>query len=552
MSPDSKMHESMASQSQVPRQNPYSQSLIVGGLLTLFIAALASLSVVTPLAVSSSASNLDYESSFKSREEWLNLDNATRFDRDIRLTPLELKTNAYLMKLRLEEGEALAKTSLFPPTLRFPVAKPIIEKTKLFEAIRTMPKGGYLHAHLEALADIQWMIRSAVAYPTCHIKFDPVKYRTYSVNDTGSVLLARFQFTSASLSSRDWVQCNVARNAYPGGPTAFDTHLELTNTLIPDVYPTEDIAWARFMLTFAMLGDLIRYQPMFEQYITRFLHTSLDDGITYAEIRISKWDNYDEASQVVPFRAVLDSVRRLVTAFKVSHPDFQDLKFVYQDVRFNTHANIAASLKDAIALRQSHASQIVGFDLVGHEVTAPLTNLVTLLKNGKRAAAQAGVDLPFMLHAGETLRSGVAPDTNLVDALLLGSKRLGHAFSLAHHQGLIEKVRDMDVAVEVAVISNQMLGLVTDIRQHPVIDLLLRGVQVALASDDPSVFGYEGVSFDFYQVYMSFESLDIASLKKLSMNGITYSGMTKKERAHAMRIFNKRWDAWIAVFAAQG
>lgn len=36
------------------------------------------------------------------------------------------------------------------------------------------------------------------------------------------------------------------------------------------------------------------------------------------------------------------------------------------------------------------------------------------------------LDLPLILHAGETLGDGDAPDSNLYDAILLGTKRIGH------------------------------------------------------------------------------------------------------------------------------
>lgn len=39
---------------------------------------------------------------------------------------------------------------------------------------------------------------------------------------------------------------------------------------------------------------------------------------------------------------------------------------------------------------------------------------------------QENVDIPFLFHAGETLGDGTAADMNLYDAILLGTKRIGH------------------------------------------------------------------------------------------------------------------------------
>ncbi|KAJ3150029.1 cat eye syndrome chromosome region, candidate 1 [Geranomyces michiganensis] len=486
------------------------------------------------------------------RQTLLELDNATRFDRDtLQWTSVERKANAYLHNLRLHEGAALEAQSQFPPALRFPEAKPVIEATKVFDAIRRMPKGGALHFHIEALVDQKWLVAAAANESNCHVTFEAETYRTFDERGTASVKLPRFKFTSEPLPSTEWVTCRTARERFPGGPAAFDLHAESVNSVIPDLYPTEDVAWARFGMVFNMLGSLLHYQPLFERYIAKALQTFFDDGVTYLEVRISKWPNYDANGRVVPFRAVLDSVRRIVDEFRVKNPDFVDLRFIYQDVRFNTPEGIQASIDTTISLRKSHPAQIVGFDLVGHEKATPLIDLVPLLTAGTRAAKHAKVTLDYFLHAGETLHSGVAPDTNLVDALLLGTRRIGHGFSLPKHAGLMAKVIASGVAVEVAVISNQMLGLVQDIRRHPVIDMMLHGVQVVLASDDPSVFGYEGVSYDFYQVYMAFETLDLGSLKKFAMNGLAYSALGRDDRARALVVFEKRWAEWVRELAAR-
>ena len=39
---------------------------------------------------------------------------------------------------------------------------------------------------------------------------------------------------------------------------------------------------------------------------------------------------------------------------------------------------------------------------------------------------ELGVHVPFIFHAGETLGDGSAADMNLYDAILMGTKRIGH------------------------------------------------------------------------------------------------------------------------------
>lgn len=70
-----------------------------------------------------------------------------------------------------------------------------------------------------------------------------------------------------------------------------------------------------------------------------------------------------------------------------------------------------------------------GFDLVGDEnVLQPLTYYLEPLLRFKEKQRELGIDIPFFFHAGETLGDGDHADENLFDAILLGTKRIGHGF----------------------------------------------------------------------------------------------------------------------------
>lgn len=50
-------------------------------------------------------------------------------------------------------------------------------------------------------------------------------------------------------------------------------------------------------------------------------------------------------------------------------------------------------------------------------------------------------DIQFFFHAGETNWSGTKSDENLIDAILLGTKRIGHEFALVKHPELLELIK---------------------------------------------------------------------------------------------------------------
>ena len=70
---------------------------------------------------------------------------------------------------------------------------------------------------------------------------------------------------------------------------------------------------------------------------------------------------------------------------------------------------------------------MVGFDFLGPEdPKKPLVDYLVPLLRFKDRQKELGVEIPFIFHAGETLGDGTAADDNLYDAILLGTKRIGH------------------------------------------------------------------------------------------------------------------------------
>jgi adenosine deaminase len=67
-----------------------------------------------------------------------------------------------------------------------------------------------------------------------------------------------------------------------------------------------------------------------------------------------------------------------------------------------------------------------------------------------------------------------------------------------------------------------LLGYVNDLRSHPIRTMLSRGIQITLNSGHPGIFGYNDVSFDYLASFLAWD-LSIRDLKKLAINGITYS-----------------------------
>jgi hypothetical protein len=96
----------------------------------------------------------------------------------------------------------------------------------------------------------------------------------------------------------------------------------------------------------------------------------------------------------------------------------------------------------------------------------------------------------------------------------------------------------------------QVLGLINDLRNHPASHLVLQGYPIVVASDDVASWGAQGLSDDFYEVFMamSARSSDLRLLKELIWNSIRYSALTTHRRLHCQNMLERKWNTFVKTF----
>ena len=108
---------------------------------------------------------------------------------------------------------------------------------------------------------------------------------------------------------------------------------------------------------------------------------------------------------------------------------------------------------------------VIGFDMVNEEDFTPeLDAFMPQIVEAIYKAKGMGKDFPLYLHCGETNDKS---HTQLYDAILLGTKRIGHGFHLAFHPDLMKLVKEKDICIECCPVSNFVLGYTLDLRCHP-------------------------------------------------------------------------------------
>ena len=535
------------------------------------------------------------------REALIEQEKAQRSDYAFRqaLTPLAAEACAIVSRIRAEE-QRTAWTGQFEddlaqregidlyPGMMFTLAKKRMEKTKSWQIVSKMPKGALLHAHFDAMIDIDWLVDQVLATQGMAMVAD----QRLSGAEARQDAFIWFQYSKKlsedvpSIWGEDYianqlVPVEVAADTFPnGGRKGFRTWLENRCTITQEEslnhHHGVDAVWRKFQRTFPILGSMIFYEPIFRASLRRLLRQLLEDGLRWVDFRIAfvfryRKENHDEPEETYDefFKVFRDEVNKFQATEEGKR--FWGCRFIWTTLRKLGKKEIIESMKQCISMKSAHPDLIAGFDLVGQEdMGRSLADLTPELFWFRKRCVENQVDIPFFFHAGECLGDGDETDENLFDAILLGTRRIGHGFSLYKHPLLMEMVKQKKILIESCPISNEILRLTSSIKSHPLPALLAKGVTVALCNDDPVVLGHgkNGVTHDFWQALQGWENLGLEGLGSLAENSVRYAAynpdQTSKEwnkdtkdgvfgdgiRAARLRTWTSEWNKfcqWIVM-----
>lgn len=472
----------------------------------------------------------------KQREALIRLEASMQTGGQAVLNEPEKRLDARLFKMKQEE----MTRADFPPAMHFFRARSLIRASPIFSLLRKMPKGAALHLHDLSMADVEWVVKNVTYWPHCFIcETDSRSIRFIFSPQWPKPLPQCSPWKSLESVRRDVANVTELDNIIMG-------HLTLFTEKDPEVvYPSQDVAWGKFEEAFQALWGLLTYAPAFRDYYYRGLSQLYEDNVMYVEVRALLPEVYELDGSRHSSAWALKTYQDVTRRFVAEHPDFFGARMI-----FTVHRGVNASVmtrvvEEAMELQRDFPDIMAGFDLVGREDSGkPLW----YFKDALSLPEQRGVTLPFFFHAGETDQQGTEVDQNLLDALLFNTSRIGHGYALPRHPVARELSRKNGVAVEVCPISNQVLKLVSDLRNHPAAGLMSENHPVVISSDDPGMFGATGLSYDFYEAFVGFGGMrsNLGTLKQLAINSIRFSSLTPKQQEKALALWQRKWDKFVS------
>lgn len=317
--------------------------------------------------------------------------------------------------------------------------------------------------------------------------------------------------------------------------------------------------WARFNQATRCFKGLLNYEGVYKWYISKAIDRMIEENVMYAELRpmlLDKSIPTNDGKSIIDnfgqMQLIIDGVKQKKEELeKVGRLDKFPfgLKIIYCTPRSIPKPLMQKEMKHCIDLKLKFPDLICGFDLVGAE---DRPNHIGYYKDEliafQKTCERHNLDIPFMFHAGETLLdtggSTNPENSNLYDAVLLNSKRIGHGFALMKHPHLVERFKKTrkspGICVELCPISNELLHLCRNVKEHPFPELLAAGIPCTVNSDNPSLFS-NSMSHEFYQIMVGAPTMSLYSWKQLARWSIDYSCLSNTQQARAHEIFDKNW-----------
>ncbi|XP_055900360.1 adenosine deaminase AGSA-like isoform X1 [Biomphalaria glabrata] len=474
----------------------------------------------------------------KIRSQLIDENESRRLGSHLVLSSSELFVNNIFMKEKktLIESSRLNKTVFFP-TESFYKSKRLIDESYLFELIHKMPKGAALHTHDLSMVSLDWIIHNATYRENVYMCIWKQSYLFKVFKTQPLETDCHWKLVSKERQNSKDVQ-------------AFDMALRNNLSLVSAdpflSFQDNQAAWLRFGRYFRQVGQLLYYIPIFKDLLWQTMIEFREANVQFIEVRVTYFWLYDLNGKVYDREYCVKLVKEVSDKFVQHFPDFSGMKIIFSGIRFQNVTTILNEIKDVMALHKKYPDVMAGYDLSGNEA---LYNPFSYYSEALLYPSQQDppYHLPYFLHAGETNWQGTETGYNLIDALLLNATRVGHAYALSKHPHLMKLYKERDIPLEVQPLSNQVLRLVSDFRNHPMASLIASNYSIVISCDDRTTMDSAPLSHDFYIVFiaMSSDKADLTLLKQLAINSIRFSTLNNVQKVKAMKLWQIKWNTFI-------
>lgn len=274
----------------------------------------------------------------------------------------------------------------------------------------------------------------------------------------------------------------------------------LTDDWPPELSTADEKGWFRFQRLYDVARSVLRTEADVRRLVLEAALDDAADGSTWTEIQVDPSGYGARFGGITAFTdLVIDATREaseqagigmgvVIAANRTRHP---------LDAR--TLARLA---------RQYAGRGVVGFGLSNDERRGDTAAFAPAFAIAERAG------LALMPHGGELRGPGHV--TQCLDHL--HPNRLGHGVRASEDPAVLDRLAENGVALEVCPTSNVSLGVYATLEEVPVRTLTAAGIDVALGSDDPLLFGSRlAGQYAVLRAAQDFSDAELAELARMSI-----------------------------------
>nr|WP_238336478.1 adenosine deaminase [Streptococcus suis] len=297
--------------------------------------------------------------------------------------------------------------------------------------------------------------------------------------------------------------------------------------------PAEDEALRKLVSVHGKVDSLMAYLKLFD-FVRPLLQTAsalelaaydlvrqaARDKIIYIEVRFAPELSTDQDL------TILQAVSAVLVGLNRGQEDFGVVAKLLVCGLQQTKPNQTKELFSAIA--DLAPKGLVGFDFAGNEADYPTEELRDIIQFTQ------SLGYPMTFHAGEC---GCV--TNVIQALELGIRRIGHGTALTRNPEAIQAFVNSGATLEMCLTSNLQTGAADSIEYFPYHELVEAGANITINTDNRTV---SNTTLNReYQLFVEYFGTSKADFYRFNQNAIQASFASEEEKKVLLELLDQQY-----------
>ncbi|HEM4583724.1 adenosine deaminase [Streptococcus suis] len=297
--------------------------------------------------------------------------------------------------------------------------------------------------------------------------------------------------------------------------------------------PAEDEALRKLVSVHGKVDSLMAYLKLFD-FVRPLLQTAsalelaaydlvrqaARDKIIYIEVRFAPELSTDQDL------TILEAVSAVLVGLNRGQEDFGVVAKLLVCGLKQTKPNQTKELFSAIS--DLAPKGLVGFDFAGNEADYPTEELRDIIQFTQ------SLGYPMTFHAGEC---GCV--TNVIQALELGIRRIGHGTALTRNPEAIQAFVNSGATLEMCLTSNLQTGAADSIEYFPYHELVEAGATITINTDNRTV---SNTTLNReYQLFVEYFGTSKADFYRFNQNAIQASFASDEEKKVLLELLDQQY-----------